>query len=181
MKNEAAAAFLPLFIIFCLSCGEDNGSSEDAAAEDTAPADQAGDTGADTSADTAPDTAPDTALDSTPDGEPDGETECAAAGGYCGGYAPIPPHCILCDSSATRYIPAPVDQGAMGCPLAGVGSSPWCCLPAGEPGSNDCETGGGDCYPAGPTDACPPGWERIRASCGDERLCCQPGGDCDGH
>lgn len=161
-----------VFFFQFTSCGDENAASVDTTTDDAVPADgQDGQEEVDV-----PSELPD-------DVQSEEENACTQEGGYCSGYAPIPPHCILCDSNVTHYMPAPPDQGAMGCIFEGVGASPWCCLPRYGAGSTQCETSGGECYPSGSggEDPCPPGWIMSRALCGEDQMCCVPGSDCSGH
>lgn len=180
MDGSIAVAAIALTALVAFSgCGGGEGTTGDAATEDTGPGDAADgvDAATDPPADpAADDLPPDAGPDGTEDPPADGLTECEEAGGYCTQYAVIPDPCVTCDSTGEiHYRPAHRSLGAMGCTVEGVGTSPWCCLPHEPTTLTDCDTAGGECYPTTDPEPCPPGWGMIYSSCGGEGLvCCAP-------
>lgn len=166
---------LVLFVSTGHACGGGNGEPGDAAGDEGLEIDGRDQVADSPEAEAIPDVPGDDG-----DTPAEGSTACEEAGGYCAGYAVVPDPCITCtDRDGTHTIPAPPADAAMGCPLLGEGSVPWCCVPhEAQPFEETCVSSGGECYWNQEGDPCPMGWTEGN-SCGTlDYSCCTPGASC---
>jgi hypothetical protein len=166
-----------LLFHFLAACGDNGGGVQDVQPDEAIVPDMA-DQVLETPADAVPEVQDGTDVAADTPVEPAGP--CEESDGYCVIVPITPDACVVCeDREGTHYKPAPPPDGTMGCPSGGSFDG-WCCLPVVAPGTTQCETGDGECYPyrGGVEDTCPTGWILSRAMCRGSESCCIPGEGC---